>query len=152
MARLTIFSNTTFNVYKELSFVDKSLDIEKAKVVATAQLIRVLPTFTTNKVQVKKGDHSYDAKILDWPTIRQFIKQGVLRITSADHITYYRDQEEAAKAAKAKKDAKKAKSKTDKAEPAEAKIEPTDKKVVKKETPKREPKKVKSLDDMADDE
>ena len=81
--QVELFSKNTFNVYKELSFVDKSLDIEKAKVVATTELIRVLPTFTTNKIKIRKGTHFYDASIMEWPTIKSFIKQGVIRVLSA---------------------------------------------------------------------
>lgn len=144
MAKLTIFSTSTFNVYKELSFVDKSLDIEKAKVVATAQLIRVLPTFTTTNVKIRKGDHVYDETILTWPTIKQFIKQGVLRITSADHVTYYQDEERRKEEAKRKK----AEKKENKGENED--VKPPKKDPVKKETKARTPRKVKTLDDISD--
>jgi len=78
-----LFSKNTFNVYKELAFADKSLDIEKAKVMATQNLIKVMPTFTTNKVKIRKGTHFYDASVLKWPTIKAFIKQGVIRVLSS---------------------------------------------------------------------
>jgi hypothetical protein len=84
MKKVELYCDRSFTVYKELTFVDKSLDIEKAKVVATTELIRVLPTWTSTQVKIKRGNHSYDAEILKWPTIKQFISQKVIRVISGD--------------------------------------------------------------------
>lgn len=83
--KIELYSSKTFTVYKELSFVDKSLDIEKAKVVNTGELIRVLPTWTSKKAKIKKGTHQYDAEVLTWPTIRSFIKSGTIKVISGDY-------------------------------------------------------------------
>jgi hypothetical protein len=84
MKKVELYCDRSFTVYKELTFVDKSLDIEKAKVVATTELIRVLPTWTSTQVKIRRGNHSYDAEILKWPTIKQFISQKVIRVISGD--------------------------------------------------------------------
>lgn len=97
MAKVELFSSHAMRVYKELSFVDKSLDIEKAKIVATQQLMRVQPTFTSTVVKIKKGQGLYDAAILDWPTIKSFVKQGVIRILSPEYVMHYAKQEEEVK-------------------------------------------------------
>lgn len=103
--RIRLSSQAAFVVYKGLSFEDKSLDIEKAKIVSTAQLIRVLPTFTSTSVRIRKGTHSYDANILEWPTIRQFIKQGVIDPVGFSLDEYINKQEvKNVKQSKAKKD------------------------------------------------
>jgi hypothetical protein len=83
--KVELFSTKTFTVYKELSFVDKSLDIEKAKIVNTGELIRVLPTWTSVKAKIKKGTHQYDVEVLSWPTVRGFIKQGIIKVISGDY-------------------------------------------------------------------
>ena len=83
--KVELYSQKSFTVYKELSFKDQSLDIEKAKVVNTTELIRVLPTWGNHKVKIKKGAHSYDADVLSWPTVRSFIKSGMIKVISADY-------------------------------------------------------------------
>lgn len=83
--KVELYSSQNFSVYKELSFVDKSLDIEKAKVVNTTELIRVLPTWQSTRVKIRKGTHMYDADILTWPTVRGFIKQGTIKVISGDY-------------------------------------------------------------------
>lgn len=114
MARIELYATATFNVYKELSFEDKSLDIEKAKVIATQNLIKVLPTFTMNVVKIRKGSHMYDESIIQWPTIKQFIKQGVIKPVGFKLSDYEKkveepETEDEAKAAKlAEKEAIKA--------------------------------------------
>jgi hypothetical protein len=84
MKKVELYCDKSFTVYKELTFVDKSLDIEKAKVIATTELIRVLPTWTSNHVKIRKGSHLYDSDILKWPTIKQFISQRVIKLISGD--------------------------------------------------------------------
>jgi len=84
-SKVELYSSKTFTVYKELSFVDKSLDIEKAKVVNTGELIRVLPTWASKKTKIKKGTHLYEAEVLTWPTVRGFIKQGIIKVISGDY-------------------------------------------------------------------
>lgn len=83
--KVELYSSKTFTVYKELSFVDKSLDIEKAKVVNTGELIRVLPTWQSKKVKIRKGTYQYESDILKWPTVRGFIKQGIIKVISGDY-------------------------------------------------------------------
>lgn len=80
-----LYSTKSFTIYKELSFKDQSLDIEKAKVVATTELLRVLPTWTSKQVKIRKGTHQYDAEVLSWPTVKSFIKSGVIKVISADY-------------------------------------------------------------------
>lgn len=87
--KVELYSSQTFSVYKELSFVDKSLDIEKAKVVNTTELIRVLPTWQSTRVKIRKGTHLYEADILTWPTVRGFIKQGTIKVISGDYDKEY---------------------------------------------------------------
>lgn len=82
--QVELYCDNTFTVYKDLTFKDQSLDIEKSKVVNTTELIRVLPTWTSTKVRIRKGTHAYDAEVLTWPTIRQFIKQRVIKVVSGD--------------------------------------------------------------------
>jgi hypothetical protein len=82
--QIELYCDKTFTVYKDLTFKDQSLDIEKSKVVNTTELIRVLPTWTSTKVKIRKGTHAYDAEVLTWPTIRQFIKQRVIKVISGD--------------------------------------------------------------------
>ncbi len=83
--QIELYSSKTFTVYKELSFVDKSLDIEKSKIVNTSEMIRVLPTWTSKKAKIKRGTHSYDADVLTWPTVRSFIKAGTIKVISEDY-------------------------------------------------------------------
>ena len=83
--KVELYSSKTFTVYKELSFVDKSLDIKEAKVVNTGELIRVLPTWTSKKVKIRKGTFAYDGDVLNWPTVRGFIKQGIIKVISSDY-------------------------------------------------------------------
>jgi hypothetical protein len=83
--QVELYSDKSFTVYKELSFVDKSLDIEKAKVIATTELIRILPTWTSKSVKIRKGTHAYAEEVLSWPTIKQFIKQRVIKVISGDY-------------------------------------------------------------------
>lgn len=101
--QVELYCDQTFTVYKDLTFKDQSLDIEKSKVVNTTELIRVLPTWTSTKVRIRKGTHAYDAEVLTWPTIRQFIKQRVIRVISGDFID---DEPTEPKAAKTTKTAK----------------------------------------------
>lgn len=96
--KIEIYSPHTFNVYKELSFEDQSLDIEKAKIVNTQQLIRVLPTFTRNLVKIRQGSHKYNEDIIYWPTIRSLIKQGTIKLVGASINEYPTAQEKAEEA------------------------------------------------------
>lgn len=82
--QVELYSAKSFTIYKDLTFVDKSLDIEKAKVIATTELIRILPTWTSKNVRIRKGTHMYDADVLNWPTIKQFIKQRLIKVISGD--------------------------------------------------------------------
>lgn len=83
--KVELYSSKTFSVYKELSFKDQSLDIEKSKIVNTAELIRVLPTWHTTRVKIRKGTFQYDADVLNWPTVRGFIKQGIIKVISGNY-------------------------------------------------------------------
>jgi len=82
--QVELFCDKTFTIYKDLTFVDKSLDIEKSKIVNTTELIRVLPTWQSTKVKIRKGTHAYPAEVLTWPTVKQFIKQRVIKVISGD--------------------------------------------------------------------
>lgn len=82
--KIELYSQKTFTVYKDLSFKDQSLDIEKSKVVNTSELIRVLPTWQSTKVQIRKGTHQYDADVLNWPTVRSFIRSGAVKLISSN--------------------------------------------------------------------
>lgn len=78
MATIQLTSKTSFTVYKELTFIDKSIDLEKAKVVVSENLMKIQPDFINTGILIKKGTHSYDEKVMTYPTVRNFIKKGVI--------------------------------------------------------------------------
>lgn len=97
-----LYSKRTFTVYKELSFIDKSVDVEKAKIIASDNLVRIAPDYLKTAVQIKEGSHSYKLEILEYPTVITFINKGVISVIDGTLEDYLKEIEDSKKKPKSK--------------------------------------------------
>ena len=80
--RVVLISDNYYNVYKALTFIDKSINPADAKVIMTNNLINVTPTVHKNgqRVTIKKGEGEYDADILNWGQVKSLIRHNHIRV------------------------------------------------------------------------
>lgn len=108
---LRISTEKAFTVLKELRYVDQSLDPTKARAgdgnyMKVAVMDPMMITFKkglheyTDKDLVNNPDNEPIESILEWPTIRAFIKKGVIIVATG---VVGADEEPAPKASKTKK-------------------------------------------------
>jgi len=80
----TIELNSVRNitVYQDLTYRDKSIDLDKVKVVVgeSAKLLNVYPTWHNVKCYIKKGNGVYPANILDWTSTKSLIHRGIIKL------------------------------------------------------------------------
>lgn len=75
-------SQRNITVFQDLAYNDKSIDIDKVKVVVgeSAKLLNVYPTWHNVKCFIKKGNGSYPANILEWTSVKSLIHRGIVRL------------------------------------------------------------------------
>lgn len=80
----TVHLNSTRNitVYQNISYKDKSIDIDRVKVVVgeSAKLLNVYPTWHNVKCFISKGNGHYPANILEWTSVQSLIHRGVITL------------------------------------------------------------------------
>lgn len=80
----TVELNSTRNitVYQDVTYVDKTVDFDKVKVIATndARLLNVQPTWHNVKCHISKGNGVYPANILEWKSVKSLIHRGIIKL------------------------------------------------------------------------